>query len=342
METERRKLAARTGALLALAAVAVLAALREAQTIVLPFLFSCFLAALLSPIVGILQRRRWPILPAVLASLALVFLVGLSGCYLLFFSLQDLGSELPRYTARLLELAREANGLARARGVELHVDQFLASFDLVNVAPLVTDSLKFVVSASRYGVMVFFITLFALLEGARFKDKLRRAFGERNFFDESFRGIAADIQRYLVVKTAISLATGVAVGLFLWAVGIPFPLLWGMVAFALNYIPSVGSVVASVPPVLLALLDPASPLASALVVALGLLGIQTVLGSYVDPRLMGENLNLSALVVFLSMVFWGWMWGPAGMLMAVPLTVCVKVGLAHHPRTAPLSKLLES
>ena len=342
MESAPPRFSARSICLVALTALASLAALRAAQTVVVPLLYSCFLAVVLSPIVVVLVRRRWPVLPAVLSALALVFALAYAMGCLLVFSLQDLGSEIPRYADRFVELAREFGAFALAHGVELDVDRFIESLDVSNLAPVAKGGVGFLLSATKYAAMVFFVTLFMLLEGARLKDKARRSFGERNFFDETFRGIALDIQRYLVVKTFVSLLTGVAVAVFLAVVGVPFPLLWGIVAFLFNYVPSVGSAVASVPPVLMALMDPVSPIATAVAAAVGLLVIQVAIGSYLDPRLMGKNLNLSALVVFLSMIFWGWMWGPAGMLIAVPLTVCVKVGLAYFPKTAPFSKLLES
>ena len=135
------------------------------------------------------------------------------------------------------------------------------------------------------------------------------------------------MQNYLAIKTLVSLATGVTAGVLVWALGLDFPLLWGLLAFIFNYIPNLGSVLAGVPPVLLAILQ-LGP-GRAVAVALGYLVINTVFGNFIEPTLMGRRLGLSTLVVFLSLVFWGWVWGPVGMLLAVPLTMVIKIALEN-------------
>lgn len=132
-----------------------------------------------------------------------------------------------------------------------------------------------------------------------------------------------DTQRYLAIKTMISLVTGVLAGMLCWAAGLDFWPLWGILAFALNYVPVVGSFIAGVPPTVLALLVMGTP--AAVAVMGGFLLINTFLGNFVEPMLMGRRFGLSTLVVLLSVMFWGWLWGPFGMLLAVPLTMMVKV-----------------
>lgn len=132
-----------------------------------------------------------------------------------------------------------------------------------------------------------------------------------------------DTQRYLGIKTVISLITGVLAGTLCWAAGLDFYPLWGILAFALNYIPVVGSFIAGVAPTVLALLVKTP--ADAVVVMFGFFLINTFLGNFVEPMLMGRRFGLSTLVVLLSVMFWGWLWGPIGMLLAVPLTMMVKV-----------------
>ncbi len=341
METTPRRLSPTTVSLIIIATIMVIGLLKAAQVVLLPLVVSAFLAILLSPVIVLLMRRNWPILPAALASLFLVFAIVFLGVFIFTKSLQSLGTEFPLYWERMMGAVRNLDALMRERGFDLELAHFFRSFDLMNLTPVVTKSVGFVVSFMKYGIMIFFITLFMLLEASRLQEKTMRAFGEKNIFSSSMRGIATDIQRYLIVKTAISLATGISVGLFLWFLEVPFPMLWGVITFLLNYIPSVGSIVASIPPILMGLMHPEAPILEALKIGLGLLTIQSILGSYLDPRLMGKNLNLSALIVFMSMVVWGWIWGPAGMLIAVPLTVCMKVVLSYHPRTRPFALMLE-
>jgi AI-2 transport protein TqsA len=135
----------------------------------------------------------------------------------------------------------------------------------------------------------------------------------------------ADIQRYLAMKTVVSLATGVLAGFLCWAAGLDFYILWGILAFALNFIPVLGSIIAGVPPFIVAFLVDGGP--SALAVGVGYISINIFLGNFLEPMLMGRRFGLSTLVVIISVLFWGFIWGPVGMFLAVPLTMVLKVML---------------
>jgi AI-2 transport protein TqsA len=147
-----------------------------------------------------------------------------------------------------------------------------------------------------------------------------------------------EIQRYLWIKTWVSLATGLLVGLSAALVGVDFPLIWGLLAFLLNYIPNFGSILAAVPAVLVALIQVGAWEAS--VLALFYVAINTVLGNILEPYWMGRRLHLSPLVVLLSLIFWGWVWGAAGLLLAVPITMVIKIALEHSPEVRWVALLL--
>jgi predicted PurR-regulated permease PerM len=158
---------------------------------------------------------------------------------------------------------------------------------------------------------------------------------------DSFRRyskITREVQSYLLYKTLVSLATGLSVGIWVGLLGLDFPALWGFVAFALNYIPNIGSILAAVPAVGLALLQ-LGP-GRALVVALGYVAINFWWGNLVEPALLGRRLQLSPLVVLVSLIFWGWVWGPIGMLLSVPLTMMLKIVLENSPGLRWLGALL--
>jgi predicted PurR-regulated permease PerM len=167
--------------------------------------------------------------------------------------------------------------------------------------------------------------VFMLLEAAGFPRKLRAALANPLANLDRWAQIMTEVQRYLAIKTGISLVTGMIVGLGVWLIGVDFPMLWALTAFLLNYIPNVGSIIAAVPAVLVAgvQLGVGHALATAVVYVVA----NTVMGNVVEPQLMGRKLGLSPLVVFLSLVFWGWVWGPVGMLLSVPLTMIVKIML---------------
>jgi predicted PurR-regulated permease PerM len=149
-----------------------------------------------------------------------------------------------------------------------------------------------------------------------------------------------NVNRYLIIKTAASLVTGILIGLWVWILGLDFPLIWGLLAFMLNYIPTLGSIIAGVPAVLLGFIQ-FGP-GRALMVAVGYLVVNAVLGSVVEPRFQGRGLGLSTLVVFLSLAFWGWVWGPVGALLSVPLTMTLKIALESSPDTRGIAILLGS
>ena len=175
--------------------------------------------------------------------------------------------------------------------------------------------------------LVLLVVIFILFEAAGFRAKLRLAFGDRGANLDRLSQMTLQVQNYLAIKTVVSVATGVLVGIWVWALGFDFPLLWGLVAFIFNYIPSLGSIFAAVPAVLLAIVQLGPGRAA--VVAIGYLAINIVFGTFVEPMMLGRRLGLSTLVIFLTLVFWGWVWGPMGMLLSVPLTMMLKIALEN-------------
>ena len=214
-------------------------------------------------------------------------------------------------------------------------------FDKSILASLAGNSVLWAVDILAQGTVIFFVTLFLLLEAAHFRRKILTAFGLHNLLSDSGKQITAQIQRYLLTKTLISLFVGLVVWGFLAWMNVDFALMWGFVAFLLNYIPNLGPVIASVPPALLALVQFEDPLGYWFTISLGLLAIHMVIGNYLDPWITGETLNLSAFVIFVNLCFWGWLWGPMGMFISVPIIVALKVTLSHVPSLAHYATLLD-
>ncbi|GIT48057.1 MAG: hypothetical protein Ct9H300mP13_8530 [Gammaproteobacteria bacterium] len=137
------------------------------------------------------------------------------------------------------------------------------------------------------------------------------------------------VKTYLVIKSVMSLITGAGIALYLIVIGVDFALLWGWIAFFMNFVPYVGSLIAAIPVIVLTLLDPGPDIA--LLVAFGYLAINILVGNVIEPRYLGQGLDLSTLVVFLSLVFWGWLFGPVGMFLSAPLTMLLKIAAESHP-----------
>jgi len=192
------------------------------------------------------------------------------------------------------------------------------------------------------GVLIVLTVIFMLLEAAIIPDKLDAIFrkSEVSRKRKRIRYFISTVNRYMAIQTVISLATGVCVAIFLTIMGVDFPLLWGLLAFVFNYIPNIGSILAAVPAVLLTIIQ--FGLGRAVEVAIGYLVINMIIGNVISPRLMGRGLGLSTLVVFLSLIFWGWLLGPVGMLLSVPLTMTIKIGLERSENTRWAAILLGS
>jgi AI-2 transport protein TqsA len=181
--------------------------------------------------------------------------------------------------------------------------------------------------------------IFMMLEAAGFPRKLKAIMpASDNIQAGRWEHFLNDAKRYMAIKTGVSLVTGGLAALWLTIVGADYPLLWGLLAFVLNYVPNIGSVIAAVPALLLALIQLGPGHAAA--AAAGYVAINLVMGNVVEPRFMGRGLGLSTLVVFLSLLFWGWMLGPVGMLLSVPLTITAKIALDSRPETRWLAILL--
>lgn len=202
----------------------------------------------------------------------------------------------------------------------------LFQLDFGKVLDLSTNVAFGILSFFGSSLLILILTIFMLTEARMFARQVEAICEAHGPDLQRMFSAAQDVQRYLAIKTIISLATGVLAGFLCWAAGIDLFVLWGILAFVLNFIPVVGSIIAGVPPVLLALLVE-DGISAAVAVAIGFTVINVFLGNFLEPMLLGRRFGLSTLVVLIAVLFWGWLWGPVGMLLAVPLTMVVKVGL---------------
>ena len=305
------------------AVVVVLAGLKAAQTLVIPFLLALFLAIICTPAVAWLTRHRVPVGLAVLA-VVIVLLAAFSGFgAIVGGSVNEFTAFATQNQARFDGLIKSASTWFEARDIDpanLDLLNMLQPGKLINLLGGVLKNLAAVLSNF---FLIMLTMIFMLFEAASFPVKVRAAVGKSRFDIENMRHAVVQVQRYLGLKTATSLTTGLLVGFWTAILGLDFAVVWGLLAFLLNYIPSIGSIVAAIPAVLLALIQ--GGLGYALLVAVGYVVVNVGIGNFVEPWLMGRTLGLSTLVVFLSLVFWGWMWGGVGMLLSVPLTMIIKI-----------------
>jgi AI-2 transport protein TqsA len=305
--------------------VIILSGIRVAADIIVPFILALFIAVVLNPVVQRMVKLRIPRVIAV--SLLIVIIVMLMVLLLAYLgtSLNELARTLPQYRSSLVIPLKNLEPWLQRAGIGVSVDELVKYIDPNSAMTLVTNLLAQLSNAMSSIFLLLLTVVFMLLEVPQLPNKLKQ------MMSRPIEGMAAiqraidSVSHYLVLKTAISIVTGLVAWGMLAALDVRFAFVWGLLAFALNYIPNIGSVLAAIPPIAQVLVF--SGLYDALVVFAGYLVINLVFGNILEPRIMGRGLGLSTLVVFLSLIFWGWLLGPVGMLLSVPLTIIVKIAL---------------
>jgi len=319
------------------ALIIVLAGIKMATVVIVPFLLSLFIAIIFSPLFGWLNRKGLPQGLSLLSVVALIiFLMGMLGL-LIGSSVQDFSANIPIYEANLTAQFSIVFDKLQSFGLSVPRDELMAMLDPKIIMIQVAGTLKSLGSLVTNGLVVLLTVVFLLLESSQFAQKFRQINDESSFHVNE---IAEKIKQYMALKAVISAATGFIVYLMLVIIGVDYPVLWGVVAFLLNFIPNIGSIIAAVPAVLLAFIQ-LGPL-SAAIAASGYVVINVLVGSVIEPKVMGQGLGLSTLVVFLSLIFWGWLLGPVGMLLSIPLTIMVKIALNAQPNTRWIAIMLSS
>jgi predicted PurR-regulated permease PerM len=326
--------------------IIALAVLKITASVILPITIAILLACTLFPIIKWLDRRRVPRFISIL----LVVIILAAGLYILTMVLYTSGSNIlslyPKYENRLTEIYIFISNI-----YELPYDESLTFWENIwGQLGIRTWVRNFAFSFSNIffkfisnAVLVVLFIVFILMEAGYFKNKLEAAFNNRS--DRIFRmgqDVISQITRYLTAKFFISLATGIITSVGLFLIGVEFAIVWGVIAFILNFIPVLGSIVAGVGTSIFALAQfwP-EPVPVILTVAL-ILTINMVIGNFLDPKIIGEHVGISPLMVLVSLSIWGYIWGFAGAILAVPMTVIIKIICENIPIMEPVSILIGS
>ncbi len=320
------------------ALVIIIWGIYQAQSVLVPFLVSVFLAAIgTSPLLW-LERKRVP------SIIAVVLVVGGIICTLLLIgalvgtSVNRFSNTLPFYEARIHEHFPPLKKLFMGREIE-SADKLLLKYVNPGEFMRLTASLFSGLSSVLSNIVLILLTVtFILLEASSFPVKLRAILGVPQATFSQLSRFVDIMKRYMAIQTVISLTAGILIGIWLAILGVDFPVLWGLLAFLLNYIPNLGSIIAAVPAVFLALIQ-LGPGRAALT-AVGYTVIYFTLGNIVLPRLMGQGLGLSTLVVFLSLIFWGSLLGLVGMVLSIPITIAFKIAFESNESTRWIAVLL--
>lgn len=311
--------------------------LRTAQAIVVPILMALFVSMVGTPPLFWMRRKGVPNALAVL-----IVVLGMLGVLVLFGSLigtsiADFTSRVPYYQQRLDQQLIEFLERFDLEGRIGSVRDLIQLIDPSGAMDLAARLLNGLGGVLNNALLIVFTVVFVLLEAWSFPRKLQAVVGS-GASSSTLSRFSESLNRYIGLKTAISLFTGFTVGLWVGFLGLDFPMLWGLLAFLLNYVPNIGSIIAAFPAVLLAVVQMGA--GRALVIAIGYLAINVLVGNLLEPRIMGRSMGLSTLVVFLSLIFWGWVLGPVGMLLSVPLTMTLVIALESSPSTRRFAIML--
>jgi len=320
--------------------VVLVAGMRTADDILIPFVLSLFLSVICAGPVFWLEKKNVPSWLAVLLVMVGVVGIGISIGAMIGTSVNNFSEALPRYEARLQQELSGVLGWLRGFGIEISRQEVIRVVDPGAAMSLGTQMLAALGQMFTNTFLILLTVVFMLAETGSFTKKLNILWGNETGSPGQFTKFAHDVQHLLAIKTWVSLGTGVTVGVWVAIMGVDFPLLWGVLAFLLNYIPNLGSIIAGAPAVLLTFVQ--FGLWWGFLVGLGYVLINIVFGNIVEPHLMGRRVGLSTLAVFLSLVFWGWVWGPVGMILSVPLTMVVKIALESRDDTKWIALFLGS
>jgi len=334
-----------------LAAILLLAVfLVGARPLLIPLVLAALLAFLVFPVVRTLTRRGLPPVFSILVAQGIATLP-ITALGLVFAA--NVGAfvqNLPEYQvliqARLAAginwgLAQVTSGPMRT-ALEQSVSETMLPELMQRGLSFAQGALQFVTATVVDIFLLLIINLFLLMEVRRLREKIVEAFGGQNALLSSLEAIGEDVRAYVVAKTAMSALTGLCVWLLLLLLDVDLAALWGLLAFPLNFIPTVGAILASLPPMAVAIIDPSLDTGRTVAVFVGLGIVNGVIGSFIDPRFVGRSVEISPLVVFISMLLWGFLWGPIGAILAVPIMVSVKVICSHVRGLEPIATLLKA
>ncbi len=318
--------------------VVIIGGMMHARTVLVPLMMATVIAIVSSGPITWFQKKGLPQWLAILLVMVLICCIALLALLVVGSSAKDFLHNLPAYENKLHQQMEQLYTFLGSKGLHFKEKGIAKIFNPASAMKYAGVLLNDLGILLTNGFIILLLVIFILFEASGLPAKLKAIYGEDDSKLLLLQKFNNSVKQYMFIKTLVSLTTGVLATLSLMVIGVDYPVMWGMIAFAFNFVPSVGSIIAAVPPVLLAVvqLGPGSGLAAAACY----LAINMVMGSVIEPRFMSKGLGLSTLVVFLSLLFWGWVLGPVGMLLSVVLTMKLKILLDSNEETQWLALLL--
>jgi len=325
--------------LLKLAAlVIILAGIHAAADIIVQLLMALFFAIVLNPLVTWFLRRgvKRPVAITIVVVVMMIVLTALFG--VLAASFNEFITMLPKYNKELTRKVLQLQDMMPFLHLHMSPERMLQRMDSDKMMAFATLLMTGLSNAMASIVLLVMTVVFMLFEVRHLPYKLRFALNNPQIHIAGLHRALKGVSHYLALKTLISLWTGAIIWLGLMLLGVQFALMWGVLAFLLNYVPNIGSVISAIPPMIQAFLF--NGFYEFMMVGILFLVVHMILGNMVEPRMMGHRLGMSTMVVFLSLLIWGWLLGPVGMLLSVPLTSVCKIWMETTKGGSKLAILL--
>lgn len=323
--------------------IIILAGIKAANAVIVPFLLATFIAIIISPLIDALEKIKIPrAISFILVTLCFIIVLSVIGNIAVKTMLD--------FLAQLPEFVKKFESLLVSWSDKIHSTEFsqFINFDPTLIGNMDTSGIVATTSSivKRTGgimgmwALILLLVAFMLFETSVMKDKVAYMDKKNPSARIYVYTFITNLKKYLFVKTIISFATGLVVGIGLWNLGTPYAVLWGIVAFILNYIPTIGSIVAAIPAIFVSLLT--GHMVDTIWVIAIYVAANTILGTILEPRLVGEELGISTITVLFSLLIWGYVLGLGGLFLAVPLTMSIQIALKINPKTEFISVLLSN
>lgn len=319
--------------------IVVVAGMRAAESLLVPFLLSLFIAVICTPPLVWLKKKGLPNGLAMLTVISAIVICSVLVGAVVGSSISAFRQDLPDYQIRLTELTGQLFVYLESLGLSIDIAQLRDGFNPSAALSMAGNTLAQLGNMMTNAFLILLTVVFILAEEVGFTQKLK-VLGNSEKTLHAIDMFTNGVNQYVAIKTMMSLLTGLLILVWLWMIGVDYFVLWGLLAFLLNFVPTLGSIIAAVPAVLLAVVQ--LGVGEAALAGLGFLAVNFGVGNVLEPRIMGKGLNLSTLVVFLSLVFWGWVLGPIGMLLSIPLTMTVKIATESFEDTRWIGVILGS
>ena len=309
--------------LLAVACVVIIIAGMQAIAPVLNlFLVALLLAVSIMPLVAWQLNRGWPRTLALGLTILFVIVIGASLTSILGLAINNMAQKAPFYKDRITEIYQSGLNYIASKGINIEDVQSLELFSPDKLVSIGSTFIEGILSTFGNFFFVLLLMIFILIEFSQIQLKAARKEYEEDSWQLRFSEIANDLKRYVSITALSGLMAAIANIILLLAVGVDFAIMWGFLAFLFSFIPNLGFILSVVPPALIALLEYGWP--QCLIVVIGFIVINSLIDNILKPRFLGQEFNISILMVFVSLLFWGWVLGPIGAILGVPMTMAVK------------------